>query len=289
MATVFRGRTLVVAFEGWNDAAEAATMAVRELANQVGTVMLQSIDPEEYYDFQFARPLVQRSEEGVRELIWPTVEFFGIDPDQKDDFPGFANTYLLMGAEPSRRWRSFVQEIWEIVEDREIDSVVFLGSMLADVPHTRPIQVFKSSPVSSVQSAFDAEAPQYEGPVGIMSVLANRLEQENIPFISLWASVPHYVHNTPSPKAALALLGELQSLLGLSVDTSELADQAFEWERGIDEIAEQDDEMASYISQLETRRDNYDSQQVSGDVLAMEFERYLNRDNDEKPEEGGGI
>lgn len=282
MALLFRGRTLVVAFEGWNDAAEAASMALRELANKIGTVTLQSIDPEEYYDFQFSRPLIARSEDGARELIWPTVELLGLDPETKSEFPGFVNTFLLMGAEPSRRWRSFVQEIWEILEDRDIDSVVFLGSMLADVPHTRPIQVYKSSPVAQVQQAEDAEPPQYEGPVGIMSVLAKRLEIEHIPFISLWASVPHYVQNTPSPKASLALLGELQSLLGVTFDTGDLADQAFEWERGIDEIAEQDEEMAGYIVQLETRRDNFDSQQVSGDILAMEFERYLNPDDDEK-------
>jgi predicted ATP-grasp superfamily ATP-dependent carboligase len=155
-----------------------------------------------------------------------------------------------------------------------------LGSMLADVPHTRPMPIFKSSQNEAFRARFDLEPSRYEGPVGILSVLAQAFEAEGIPVLSLWGSVPHYVHNTNNPKAALGFLAELTALTGVSFDTSELADLAFEWERSIDDVAEGDEEMANYVSQLEANRDQLESEQASGDALAREFERYLNERKD---------
>jgi hypothetical protein len=278
----------VIAFEGWNDAAEGATLAASEIVNQLGAVVLESVDPEEYYDYQFSRPIVKNLEDGKRELIWPTTELMGPSADKIQDFPKMANLFVLTGPEPSRRWRAFADEIMEFIQDREIDSVVFLGAMLADVPHSRPIQIFKSSPFKDVREIHDAELPQYEGPVGILSIIAERLQLENIPFMSFWAAVPHYVHNAPAPKAALALVQAVEDVIQVGLDSSTLADQAFEWERGIDEVAEQDDEMANYIETLEERRDSMDSQQVSGDQLAFEFEKYL-RQNKDRPDDGKGF
>lgn len=278
----------MIAFEGWNDAAEGATLAASEIVNQLGAVVLESVDPEEYYDFQFSRPIVKNLEDGKRELIWPTTELMGPSADKIQDFPKMANLFVLTGPEPSRRWRAFADEIMEFIQDREIDSVVFMGAMLADVPHSRPIQIFKSSPFKDVREIHDAELPQYEGPVGILSIIAERLQLENIPFMSFWAAVPHYVHNAPAPKAALALVQAVEDVIQVGLDSSTLADQAFEWERGIDEVAEQDDEMANYIETLEERRDSMDSQQVSGDQLAFEFEKYL-RQNKDRPDDGKGF
>lgn len=288
MSSIFDSRTLVIAFEGWNDAAEGATLAASEIVNQLGAVVLESVDPEEYYDYQFSRPIVKNLEDGKRELIWPTTELMGPSADKIQDFPKMANLFVLTGPEPSRRWRAFADEIMEFIQDREIDSVVFLGAMLADVPHSRPIQIFKSSPFKDVREIHDAELPQYEGPVGILSIIAERLQLENIPFMSFWAAVPHYVHNAPAPKAALALVQAVEDVIQVGLDSSTLADQAFEWERGIDEVAEQDDEMANYIETLEERRDSMDSQQVSGDQLAFEFEKYL-RQNKDRPDDGKGF
>lgn len=288
MSSIFDSRTLVIAFEGWNDAAEGATLAASEIVNQLGAVVLESVDPEEYYDFQFSRPIVKNLEDGKRELIWPTTELMGPSADKIQDFPKMANLFVLTGPEPSRRWRAFADEIMEFIQDREIDSVVFMGAMLADVPHSRPIQIFKSSPFKDVREIHDAELPQYEGPVGILSIIAERLQLENIPFMSFWAAVPHYVHNAPAPKAALALVQAVEDVIQVGLDSSTLADQAFEWERGIDEVAEQDDEMANYIETLEERRDSMDSQQVSGDQLAFEFEKYL-RQNKDRPDDGKGF
>ena len=288
MSSIFDSRTLVIAFEGWNDAAEGATLAASEIVNQLGAVVLESVDPEEYYDFQFSRPIVKNLEDGKRELIWPTTELMGPSADKIQDFPKMANLFVLTGPEPSRRWRAFADEIMEFIQDREIDSVVFMGAMLADVPRSRPIQIFKSSPFKDVREIHDAELPQYEGPVGILSIIAERLQLENIPFMSFWAAVPHYVHNAPAPKAALALVQAVEDVIQVGLDSSTLADQAFEWERGIDEVAEQDDEMANYIETLEERRDSMDSQQVSGDQLAFEFEKYL-RQNKDRPDDGKGF
>ena len=288
MQSIFDSRTLVIAFEGWNDAAEGATLAATEFVRQIDGVMLESIDPEEYYDFQFSRPIVKNIEDGMRELIWPTTELLGASAEVIQAFPRMANTFVLSGPEPSRRWRSFADEVMEFIEDREIESVIFLGAMLADVPHSRPIQVFKSSPFREVRELHDAEIPQYEGPVGILSIIAERLQLDNIPFLSFWAAVPHYVHNAPAPKAALALVQAVEDVLQVGLDSSSLADQSFEWERGIDEVAEQDDEMANYIESLEQRRDSMDTEQVSGDQIAFEFEKYL-RQNKDRPDEGKGF
>lgn len=278
----------MIAFEGWNDAAEGATLAASEIVNQLGGNVLESIDPEEYYDFQFSRPIIKNLEDSHRELIWPTTELLGASPETIQSFPKMANVFVLTGPEPSRRWRSFADEVMEFVEDREIDSVVFFGAMLADVPHTRPIQVFKSSPYKEVRDLHDAEIPQYEGPVGILSIIAERLQLENLPFLSFWAAVPHYVHNAPAPKAAMALIQAVEDVIQVGLDTSTLADQSFEWERGIDEVAEQDDEMANYIETLEERRDSMDSEQVSGDQIAFEFEKYLQQNKD-RPDDGKGF
>lgn len=278
----------MIAFEGWNDAAEGATLAASEIVNQLGGNVLESIDPEEYYDFQFSRPIIKNLEDSHRELIWPTTELMGASAETIQSFPKMANVFVLTGPEPSRRWRSFADEVMEFVEDREIESVVFFGAMLADVPHTRPIQVFKSSPYKEVRDLHDAEIPQYEGPVGILSIIAERLQLENLPFLSFWAAVPHYVHNAPAPKAAMALIQAVEDVIQVGLDTSTLADQSFEWERGIDEVAEQDDEMANYIETLEERRDSMDSEQVSGDQIAFEFEKYLQQNKD-RPDEGKGF
>lgn len=276
------GRLLFVAFEGWNDATEAASGALKAIAEELDVETLAAVDPEDYYDFQFSRPMVEFDADGNRVLSWPGAEFLHASAEVIEQKPQFENIYLLIGTEPSRRWLSFTAEIVEMVQDREIDAVIFLGSMLADVPHTRPIPIFRSSTNLKMQEMFDLEPSRYEGPVGILTVLGQALEAEGIPTISLWASVPHYVHNTTSPKAALSLVAEIEKISGYSFNTTKLAEQAFEWERSIDEIAEADEEMASYVSALEKSRDELEAEQASGDALAREFEKYLN----EQPEPG---
>lgn len=277
------GRVLLVAFEGWNDATEGASGALKAIAEQLQMNTLDAVDPEDYYDFQFSRPMVELDANGNRIISWPGCELLQSSSEKLTESPALQNLYLLLGTEPSRRWLSFAGEILEMVQDRDIDYVIMLGAMLADVPHTRPMQVFRSSQNESLQELFDLEPSRYEGPVGILTVLAQAFEAEGIPVLSLWGSVPHYVHNTTNPKAALTFLNELSSLTEFSFDTSNLANSAFEWERSIDEMAQGDDEMSAYVSQLEKNRDSLDSEEVSGDALAREFERYL-RQRPESPD-----
>jgi hypothetical protein len=267
-AQIFSGRTLIVAFEGWNDAAESASGAVKFICEQIKADVVAAVDPEDYYDFQFTRPTVSYDADGGRILDWPGTEMCIPSPEAVAENPGIAKLSVLVGTEPARGWKSFAAEVMEMVEDRDIQAVLFLGAMLADVPHTRPIGVMATSQNEHARNELEIEKSQYEGPVGILSVLGIELEKAGIPAVALWASVPHYVHNTPSPKATLSLLIEVEKLVGVQFEHGKLGEEAFAWERGIDEIAEGDDEMSNYISQLEKTRDEVESSAATGESIA---------------------
>ena len=286
-AQIFSGRTLIVAFEGWNDAAESASGAVKFICEQIKADVVASVDPEDYYDFQFTRPTVSYDGDGGRVLDWPGTEMCIPSAEAVAENPTIAKLSVLVGTEPARRWKSFAAEIMEMVEDREIEAVLFLGAMLADVPHTRPIAVMSTSQNEHARQELEIERSQYEGPVGILSVLGIELEKAGIPAVALWASVPHYVHNTPSPKATLSLLIEVERLLGVQFEHGKLGEEAFAWERGIDEIAEGDDEMSNYISQLEKTRDEAESPAATGESLAKEFEKFLRSETKTDPDAEG--
>jgi hypothetical protein len=283
-----RGRILVVAFEGWNDAGEAATNAVRMVKDALPLVPVLDIDPELYMDYQFNRPVVGTDEHGEKRLTWPGATMFG--PARRPRGRGVAaetpepgeridrnNLFVLLGTEPSRSWRGFVAEIIDAALVADVEGVVLLGAMLADVPHTRPISTFASSDDAEVRAELDLERSNYEGPVGILSVLADAAARVGIPSVSIWASVPHYVHNAPSPKATLALLEKLESILDIAVPRGDIEAEASAWESGIDALANDDEDMAAYIEQLEKARDTVDSPEASGEAIAREFERYLRR------------
>jgi predicted ATP-grasp superfamily ATP-dependent carboligase len=184
---------------------------------------------------------------------------------------------VLLGTEPSRGWKTFAAEVLDAIETADVSAVVFLGAMLADVPHTRPISVFASSENAAVRDRFELERSTYEGPVGILSVLSDASERAGIPTLSIWASVPHYVHNAPSPKAMLALIERLEEFVDLDIARGSLLEDSAAWESGIDALADDDDDMRAYITQLEQARDTVDSPEASGEAIAEEFERYLRR------------
>jgi hypothetical protein len=281
------GRLLVVAFEGWNDAGEAATGAVRVLKDALDLVPIAEVDPEDYFDYQFNRPSVTTDDIGNRILVWPSVTVYGpedADAGQRDPDDDVPALYLLMGTEPSRGWKTFTREILDVLTSEEITGIVFLGAMLADVPHSRPISLFVGSENPLVRTELDLERSSYEGPVGILSVLADAAERAGIPTVSIWASVPHYVHNAPSPKATLAIIDRLEEIIDVEIPRGDLVTEAEAWESGIDALAGDDDDMASYIEQLERARDTVDSPEASGEAIAQEFERYLRRGD--KPDGG---
>ena len=271
------GSTLVVAFEGWNDAGEAASTAVSTLRDQLGLVTIIEVEPEDYFDYQFNRPVIGFDDNGDRVLTWPGAALSGAE-DRSEGI------HVLLGTEPSRGWKAFAEEALDAISVAGIERIVFLGAMLADVPHTRPISVFASSENASVRDRFDLERSSYEGPVGIISVLADAAERAGIPTVSIWASVPHYVHNAPSPKATLALIERLEDFIDVTVERGSLVEDADAWEKGIDALASDDDDMSAYIEQLEQARDTVDSPEASGDAIAEEFEKYLRkRDGDPPP------
>lgn len=265
------GRLLIVAFEGWNDAGDAASTAVSMLRDSLDVHPIAEVESEDYFDYQFNRPVTQRDEHGERTIVWPAVTMYG--PDDRTR----SGVHLLLGAEPSHNWKTFAGEIVEMIADAEITGMVMLGAMLADVPHTRPISVFATSESAELREEFDIERSRYEGPTGILSVLSDAAARAGVPSMMIWASVPHYVHNSPSPKATLALLDKLRTFTDIEVPRDDLVEEATAWEAGIDALAAEDDEMSAYIAQLERARDTVDAPEATGDAIAEEFERYLRR------------
>jgi predicted ATP-grasp superfamily ATP-dependent carboligase len=263
---------LVAAFEGWNDAADAASSTLDRLIDQWDADLVAELDPEDYYDFQMTRPHISFSDLGQRTITWPTSRIFVARPEGAD-----RDLVLLRGIEPNMRWRQFCQEILEIADSLGVRLVVVLGALLADVPHTRPIPVTGSVSDTDIGDRLGLEQSRYEGPTGITGVFQDLCAQADMPSLSLWAAVPHYVSQTPCPKATLALLGRLEDLIEVPVAVEDLVEEARAWERGVDELAREDPEIAEYVQALEERRDAVELPEASGDAIAREFERYLKR------------
>lgn len=269
-------RVLVVAFDGWNDAGEAASSAVAHLRGEGRYEPVFTIDPELYFDYQYTRPTVTVDGDGRRALRWPEATLLRPTRPTRG-----TQLWLLTGPEPARAWQAFAGEFIDVALREDVTGMVSLGSMMSDVPHTRPISIFAGSDSEHLRTSLDLERSTYEGPVGILSVLGHAADAAGIPSASLWASVPHYVAgHTPSPKATLALLDRLEELTSASIDRGSLAAEAAAWEASIDAAAADDEEMTEYIQQLERTRDTWDSPEASGEAIAEEFERFLRRGGD---------
>ncbi len=274
---VLGSRIVIAAFDGWNDAGEAASGAVAALREMTEYDLVHSVDPELYFDYQYTRPSTTMDSEGHRQLAWPEAGLWR----PRDPGPG-PEFWLLTGVEPARTWQAFASEFIDVALRDDVTGLVTLGAMLSDVPHTRPISIFASSQNEDVREAHGVERSLYEGPVGILSVIEHFAENAGIPTVSLWASVPHYVASaTPSPKVTLALLDRLEELTAVDVPRERLRTEAAAWEASIDAAAADDEDMTEYIRQLERTRDTWDSPEASGDAIAQAFERYLRRRGDE--------
>jgi hypothetical protein len=262
---------VVVAFGGWNDAGNAATGAVEHLAEAYEAESVFSIDPDDFYDFQVNRPMVELTTEDDRELIWPTTELR--IAELADGRP----LVLVQGLEPNLRWRQFCTLITSALKSANVKRVHLLGALLADTPHTRPIPVSTSTSDRELMTSMGLVPSSYEGPTGIVGVLGDALERSNVEVLSLWAAIPHYVSHPPCPKGTLALLSQLEQVLDTSLELGELPELSRAWERGVDELAAEDSEVAEYVSSLEQQQDATDLPEASGEVIAAEFERYLRR------------
>jgi proteasome assembly chaperone (PAC2) family protein len=263
---------LVAAFEGWNDAGAAATQAIAYLAEAWDADQVDELDPEEYHDFQVNRPVVSLGLDGTREITWPTTSV------SVATAPGTGRSVVLVqGIEPSMRWRRYCGELLDIAAGLHVTWIVTIGALLADVPHTRPIPVTASTDDAELADRLDLERSTYEGPTGIVGVLQHEAAARGLKSLSLWAAVPHYVAHPPSPKATLAILHQVEQLLGEPVPLGELPDDAAAWQAGVDELAGEDSEIGDYVRQLEQAKDTAELPEASGEAIAREFERYLRR------------
>jgi len=263
---------LVAAFEGWNDAGEAATAVIEHLEESWQAVALGKFDPEDYYYFQVNRPHVAVDESGVRSLDWPTTRISLARPAGSG-----RDIVLVRGIEPNMRWRAFCAELLATAAELGVHRIVTLGAMLADVPHTRPVPVTVSTSDESLAKSLSLEPSRYQGPTGIVGVLQDAATRGGLSATTLWAAVPHYVAQSPCPKATLVLLRRVEDLLNLPVPLGDLPDEARAWQHGVEELATEDPEIADYVRRLEQARDTTDLPEASGEHIAREFERYLRR------------
>lgn len=261
---------LIAAFRGWNDAADSASDAIGHLIEAWDAKPLRELDPEPYYDFQVNRPEVVLADDGARDLVWPGTKVLRADVNGR-------LVLLVDGTEPSTRWRAFCAEILQVAAAHDVTRVFTLAALLTDVPHTRPIPVSVTTQQPEQAQAWGVEVSTYEGPTGIIGVLQHEAALIGQAGVSLWAAVPHYVAQPPNPKATLALLSRLEDVTGLSSPLAELREEADAWQRGVDELASEDEEIAEYVSQLEQARDTADLPEASGEAIAREFEKYLRR------------
>ncbi len=262
---------MIVAFEGWNDAAQAATQAIEALAEQWNGTSFASIDPEEFYDFTTSRPEV-RLEGDERRIEWPTNVLY------EAHATGPLDLVLVRGVEPQLRWRTFANQIADVAVALRARLVLSLGALLAEVPHSRPTTVFGTSDDRHVLEALSLEPSRYEGPTGIVGVLLDECRRRGVNGASLWAAVPSYIAAAPSPKAAMALVDRVGRLLGIPVSLDQLTDAATDYERQISELVAEDPETSNYVRHLEERADEQ-AAPVGGeeevDRLVAEVERFL--------------
>lgn len=271
---------LVAAFRGWNDGAQAASLAAGYLAKTWGAERFAEVEPEGFFDFQATRPHVSLEEGLTRRIDWPETVFYHARPDGLD-----RDVVLLLGIEPNLRWRTFTDLVVGLARELEIELLITLGALLADVPHTRSAPVTGSASDSDLVERLGLSASRYEGPTGIVGVLHDACGKSGIPSASLWAAVPHYVSLTPSPKGALALCERLGALIGVEVEADELEEAAQNYEEQVSEAVATDEETASYVDELERRADQLDetTDLPSGDALAAELTRFLR----EREQNGG--
>jgi proteasome assembly chaperone (PAC2) family protein len=276
-----RGPVLLAAFDGWNDAGEAATTALDAIGDALAAETFATIDPEEFYDFQVTRPTV-RLVDGYRRVEWPAIELRAARlPAANHDL------IVVRGHEPNLRWRTFASEIIQVASSLGVEMLVTVGALLADVPHTRPVQVVSSAGDRDLAERLGLSVSRYEGPTGILGVLGDLASGEGIPTVGLWAALPHYLNLAPNPWGAMALIGELRRLLPMAVDTGPLADQTEAFDAAVADLVEENPELAGYIERLEANSDadeGEDDDEEEGspgladlppEELVAEVERYL--------------
>jgi proteasome assembly chaperone (PAC2) family protein len=270
-----RAPALVAAFEGWNDAGDAASSALSFIADSLGAERFATLDPEDFYDFQATRPTVSFVDGISRAIEWPDVQFFAASVPRAP-----RDLVIVTGHEPSFRWRTFCDEILDLAEALGVQSVITLGSLLADVPHSRPTSITGLASDEALIERVGLTQSSYTGPTGITGVLHDACQRRGIPSVSLWAAVPHYINVAPNPKGALALVRKLEGVVGVAVDATELETASADYERQVNRAVSEDADVQAFVERLEQAAaeedDTPDPDSLpSGDILAREFQRFL--------------
>jgi proteasome assembly chaperone (PAC2) family protein len=277
-----RRPVMITAFRGWNDGGQGASLAAGYLAKTWSAARFAEIDPEQFFDFQATRPHVSLEEGETRKIEWPDNAFYhaGVAGLGRD-------AVLMLGIEPNLRWRTFSEIVVGLAQNLGVEMLITFGSLLADVPHTRPAPVTGSATDPKLVEEMGLQYSRYEGPTGIVGVLHDSARRAGIPSVSLWAAVPHYVSLAPSPRAALSLCRRLSELLGVTIDLSELEEATEAYSRQVSEAVASDAETAAYVEELEQRVDILPDEEnlPSGDSLAAELTRFL-REREEDDGEG---
>ncbi|MGH2840992.1 MAG: PAC2 family protein [Solirubrobacteraceae bacterium] len=277
-----RAPALIAAFSGWNDAGDAASAALTFIGESLGAERFARIDPEDFYDFQSTRPQIRLNEGGTREILWPGVEIFAARVPRAP-----RDLILVQGPEPSMRWKSFCRHIIDLAEALGTQMVVTLGALLADVPHTHPVAITGLASDEALVDKLSLQQSTYEGPTGIVGVLHTACSEAGLPAASLWSSVPHYVAAAPNPKAALALVRKVESLIAVSVNATDLENASVEYERQVSRAVESDPEIQAFVERLEQASD-VDTTPLgpgdlpSGEAIASEFQRFLKQQGPER-------
>jgi proteasome assembly chaperone (PAC2) family protein len=279
-----RRPVLVAAFRGWNDGGQGASLAGGYLAKQWSAARFGEIDPEGFFDFHTTRPHVSLVEGLTRKIDWPDNGFFHAPIPGAD-----RDAIILLGIEPSLRWRTFTGLVVELAQEFGVELLVTFGSLLADVPHTRQAPVTGAATDPALVAEMGLEPSRYEGPTGIVGVVHDACRESNVPSVSQWAAVPHYVSLAPSPRAALALVRRFAELLHVDIDLTELEEASEEYSQQVSEAVSSDAETAAYVEELERRVDMLEAAEdlPSGESLAAELTRYL-RERDEEEDDGSG-
>lgn len=263
---------MMMAFTGWNDAGESASSVLSHLLSHFRSSEVAEFDPEDFYDFQVNRPAIRLDDQGSREIIWPSTKIFSLDSEELG-----REILIVLGAEPSMRWRSFANELLDVADDYEVEEIIMLGGLLADVPHSRAIAVNVSAGDVSLARQLGIETSTYEGVTGILGVIGDEARRRDLKAVSLWAAVPHYVSTTPSPKATLALLEAIEEFLSISLPHGDLEARSRAWEETVDRMAAEDSEVGEYVKELEKSKDDDEFREATGDSIAKEVERFLKR------------
>jgi proteasome assembly chaperone (PAC2) family protein len=277
-----RAPAIICAFSGWNDAGDAASAALTFIGESLGAERFARIDPEDFYDFQSTRPQIGFTDDGKREITWPGIEIFAARVPRAP-----RDLILVQGPEPSMRWRSFCQHIVDLAEALGTQLVVTMGALLADVPHSHPVSITGLASDAALVEKLSVAETTYEGPTGIVGVLHTACSDAGLPSASLWASVPHYVAAAPNPKAALALVRKIESLVAVSVDATDLENATGDYERQVSRAVQSDPEVQAFVERLEEAA-GADTTSLgpgelpSGDAIASEFQRFLKQQGPER-------